>query len=343
METYPMKAFQSTLVLIDDGLRIYRQHFLPFLLITAVLIIPTTILVGLLIALGSWLDETVLLLLIFGSLLLSFPLLVYFVCGLSRAAQAVVEEQPIHLRNVLSINPLRFLSTLIFTFGYGIVISTLSSMFSIFIICPLYMFMIFGLVGVGATASVSSALSIFLGILLFFGFLLFYAAALTIGNATYSAIIYGMQPWVQTSASFGETLEHSINLITYRFMHNLVAWCTTALVITALIIVVMLAAGTLIPMPLFFLLGEDSQIAQIMLGVSWLLGLMFVLPPWPIWMALLYQRNLKSRSGKEFDAQVQDWWRHHFGETPTTPTAQKRQTTPLPELSSVIDTQGKTT
>ncbi|MEM8531718.1 MAG: hypothetical protein AAGF95_12800 [Chloroflexota bacterium] len=338
-----MKAFQSTFVLIDDGLRIYRQHFVPFLLITAILIIPTIILVGLIIAFGSRLDDTLILLLILGSLLLSFPLLIYFVCGLSRAAQNAIEEQPIHLRSVLSINPLRFISTTIFTLAYGIVVSMLSSMFSIILICPLYMFMFFGLAGIGVTASVSSAISVLLGILFFFGFLLFYAATLTLGNATYSAIIYGMQPWIQTSAPFGETLEHSINLITYRFGHNVVAWCTTALVITALLIVVMLAAGTLIPMPLFFLLGEDSQIAQIMLGVSWLLGFMFVLPPWPIWMALLYQRNLKSRSGQEFDAQVQDWWRHHFGEIPTTPTAPKRQTTPLPELSSVIDTQGKTT
>ena len=338
-----MKAFQSTLVLIDEGLRIYRQHFVSFLLITAVLIIPTTILIGLLIALGSRLDETLIILLILGSLLLSFPLLVYFVCGLSRAAQAAIEEQPIHPLQALSINPLRFLSIMIFTFCYGIVIYMLSSIFGMVLICPLYILMFIGAAGIGATASISPALSIIFTVLVSFVFLIFYAAALTVGNATYSAIMYGMQPWVQTSASFGKTLEHSIDLITYRFMPNIITWCATALVITALMIVVAMTVGTIIPLPLFFLLGEDSQIAQIMLGVSWLLGFMLVLPPWPIWMALLYQRNLKSRSGQEFDTRVQNWWHHHFGEVPTTSAVQKPQTTPLPELSSVIDTQGKTT
>ncbi|NOK59595.1 MAG: hypothetical protein GFH27_549285n119 [Chloroflexi bacterium AL-W] len=338
-----MKAFQSTLVLIDDGLRIYRQHFVSFLLITAVLVVPTTVLTGLLIAFGTWLDDVLIVLLVVGSVLLSFPLLIYFLCGLSQAAQAAIEERPIQLRQVLSVNPLRFLTIIIFTICYGIVVSVVSSIFSMIIICPLYVLMIFGVAGIGAMATVSSSMSILFGILFFLVFLLFYAAALILGNATYSAIIYGLQPWVQTSAPFGETLQQSIDLIGYRFGHNLIAWCTTALVMTALIIVVSLAVGTLIPLPLFFLLGEESQIAQIMAGVSWLLGFMFVLPPWPIWMALLYQRNIQSHSGRDFDTQVQNWWRQHFGDTPTTPSVRSPQTTPLPDLSSMIDSQGSTT
>ena len=52
-----------------------------------------------------------------------------------------------------------------------------------------------------------------------------------------------------------------------------------------------------------------------------MLGFVVVLPPLPIWMALLYRRNRAAREGSELDTAVQGWWRERFGE----PTGQNQE------------------
>ena len=42
---------------------------------------------------------------------------------------------------------------------------------------------------------------------------------------------------------------------------------------------------------------------------AWLIGLMLVLPPLPIWMALLYQRNRAAHDGTDLRVKVEAWLR----------------------------------
>ncbi|HEU5011944.1 MAG TPA: hypothetical protein VFT66_05315, partial [Roseiflexaceae bacterium] len=62
-----------------------------------------------------------------------------------------------------------------------------------------------------------------------------------------------------------------------------------------------------LPLPLSFVLGGESPITAALSAAAWLLGLCVVLPPLPIWMALLYRRNLAARSGADLEAKIQAW------------------------------------
>jgi hypothetical protein len=65
-----------------------------------------------------------------------------------------------------------------------------------------------------------------------------------------------------------------------------------------------MAIGTLLPLPLLLLLGEDSTMAQGISTAAWLVGLVVVLPPVPIWMALFYQHNQAAREGADMTARI---------------------------------------
>jgi hypothetical protein len=142
-----------------------------------------------------------------------------------------------------------------------------------------------------------------------------YAFALIVGGSAYSSLIYGLQPWVQETRPFGESIQRSFELISYRFGRNLLAWGLAAVLVAAIGLTVTLAVGLILPLPLTYALGSESVVAQAVSVSAWLIGFVVVLPPLPIWMALLYQRNRAAREGADLDAKVQEWWRGHFGES----------------------------
>src|SRR5215212_1282220 len=162
-----------------------------------------------------------------------------------------------------------------------------------------------GLVFVGAAATENSvgavavlATGIFLG-----GF---YASLMIIG-ATGSGLFYCLQPWVQESRSFGASVQRSLELIGFRFGRNLMVWCLAALLIAAAGLTVMATIGILLPLPLLYALGEEAPATRAATLGAWLIGLMLVLPPLPIWMALLYRQNQAAFEGKDLSARVQEW------------------------------------
>ena len=304
-------ALQPILALLDEGLRLYRRNFVGFVLLTASWFVPVAIVTGTAVAAESWVDERYRpfagVLLFGGGLLLFFPLLIYLIGGLSRAAAAAAEGRPVRFREAMAIHPLRATGMGCFTIVYAFIAQIISSLVSMACICPLYFVGFMALAFVGAAANEGSIGA--LGLMAVGIFLLGFYISLMIIGATGSGLFYSLQPWVQESRSFGESLQRSLELIAFRFGRNLLVWCLAALLVAAAGLTVMATIGVLLPLPLLYVLGEDSPATQAAALGAWLIGLMLVLPPLPIWMALLYQRNRAAHDGVDRRAKVDSWLR----------------------------------
>jgi hypothetical protein len=264
---------------------------------------------GTAIAAESWVDARYSslagLLFLGGGLLVFFPLLIYLIGGLSRAAAAAAEGRPVRFREAMAIHPLRATGMGCFTIVYAFVAQIISSLISMACICPLYVVGFMGLAFVGAAADESSAGA--LAVLAVGIFLAGFYASLMIIGATGSGLFYCLQPWVQESRSFGESVQRSLELIVFHFGRNLIVWCLAALLIASAGLTVMATIGFLLPLPLLYALGEEAPATQAATLAAWLIGLMLVLPPLPIWMALLYQRNRAAHDGTELMVKVREW------------------------------------
>ena len=295
------------LMLLDRGVSLYRRHFLSFVLIAAAWFVPVAIAVGLGIALGSRSDTGLLTLFLLLGALLGFVMLVYLVAVLSRAAWATIEGRTIRAADILAIGPLRLLTMSIFTIVYFVLAQLVSSIASLICICPAY---IMGIVLVGGAFALGETAGAAGGIVLGLLFGVIYALALFISGAVYSGLIYGLQPWAQERVGFGVSLQRSIDLMIYRFWGNIAAWGMAALLLAAAGVVVASTLTLAIWLPLGATLGQDNPVTLALTASTALIALVFVLPPLPIWMALLYQRNYAAREGDTLQTRISAWQQH---------------------------------
>ena len=300
------ELLQPILSLLDEGLSLYRRNFVGFVLITASWFVPVAIAAGLVTAAASRLDTIWPILLTAVSLLLLFPLLIYLVGGLSRAAAAAAEGRPVRFREAMAIHPFRALGMGCFTIIYAIITQMASAFLSIACICPLYL--VGGtLIGIAAAATSGAGTTAALGLMAIGIFLAGFYGTMTLVGATGSSLFYGLQPWVQESRPFGQSIERSLEILLYRFWHNLLVWCVAALLVAAVGLTVTATIGLILPLPLGYALGSQSPITQAVAVGAWLIGFVVVLPPLPIWMALLYRRNQAAREGSELQAKLAGW------------------------------------
>jgi hypothetical protein len=298
---------QPALALLDEGLALYRRHFGSFLLIAAGWCIPVAIGFGLAVVAASWISDAQAILLLLGVSLLLIPLSAYLLAGLSRAADAAAAGQPIRLRTALRIHPLRVASMGVFALVYSLLMQTVAFSLAMFCLCPAY---VAGLFVVGGLSSMDSsdpgtvALGV-LGAVVFFG--IPYLILLVIGGLGYSSMVYALQPWVLDRLRFGEAIQRSLELIVYRFRANAVVWGASAMLVTAAGLSVAAVIGLVVPLPILWLLGEESELAQGIAAAAWMAGLIVTLPPLPIWMALLYRRNLAAREGEDLEKRIGAW------------------------------------
>lgn len=301
-------ALQSILDILDEGLLLYRRGFVGFILIAASWLVPVAIGIGLSIAAAQLLGEAAVFLIIMGWLLLTLPLGLYLIAGLSRATLAVQRGHTISLRAALAINPLQIAGMGCYGLVFYIITNIIASMLSLLCFCPLYIAMIALFGGIGSaldtTGGLGAGLAVLLGMLVALLFVLFYGLSLVLSGATGSALVYGLQPFVQAQVPLGTAIQRSIDLVFYRFARNLLAFVLASAIFGATAIAVSVAIGTLLPLPLLLALGEESPIAQGVSVSAWLLGLIVVLPPLPIWMALLYQRNLAAWQGNDLAERI---------------------------------------
>lgn len=296
----------STLDLLDEGCAIYRRHFTSFVAIGMAWLTPIAIAIGLLAANVERIGENWLVVITLAGVLLAFPLLLYLIGGLSRAAAAAIDGRAVDPREALTIHPFGVVKAGCFTIIYGFIMQVASSAISLICVCPIY------IIGLSASALFAfvdpdSSVGIAAVAVLVAWIAGLYVLAFLISGISYSSMFYALQPWLIERLRFSEALERSVDLIIFRFRSNLVAWGLSALIVFAVGASVSLAVGVIVPFPALLLLGAESTIAQALAGVAWLLGLALVLPPWFIWMTLLYRRNLAARSGADLAQRVEAW------------------------------------
>jgi hypothetical protein len=298
---------QSILDIVDEGLRVYRRGFSGFVVITALWLVPIAIGIGGSIAAAQYWGDTATFLITLVWMVLALPLALLLSGGISRATLVVQAEQAIELRKMLAVPPVRLMGMGCYSLVFYLVANVVTSAFSMFCLCPLYMGVAFllGSVGVGLGESqIGEGVMLLLGMVLGILLMLIYGLALAMSGATFSSLIYAVQPFVHQDLRFRAAVEHSVNLVFYRFGFNLLAFLLCSIIFAAMAIAVSVAIGVLLPLPLLWALGRDSAIAQGSSAIAWLLGFLVVIPPMPIWMALLYQRNFALREGNVLEARI---------------------------------------
>jgi hypothetical protein len=301
-------ALQPTLDLLDEGLRLYRREFPRFALIVALGAVPGIIMALLIFRRPDLIASGGGSLLIVLAVLISMPLGMYLMGAISRAATAALRGEPVLLRAALAIRPLRLIGMGCYGGVFLFVGNMAVSMLSMVCFCPLYVAMVAALSGMaratGGRGPTSTALLGLLGAIIAVAFVLLYGFSLVLSGATYGSLIFSLQPFVQGNLRMGAALRRSLDMTFYRFGANLLAYLCASLIFGALAIGSTLAIGALAPLPLLFLLGAESPIAQGLSATALIAGLTLALPPLPIWMALLYARRSAEREGDDLAARI---------------------------------------
>jgi hypothetical protein len=295
------RTIQPILDILDDGLRLYRQGFVMFVLLTALAIVPLAM--GIMWATATnngWIALLV--------ALLAFPLVVYILAAISRAVLMLQQEYSATLGAALRISPLRLAGMGCYGLLFFIFVTIITSSIFYACFCSALLSGVFSFGGLGALAgensSIATAAAFLLGMLIILTLALFYVAGLLLSGATYGSVVYALQPFVQHNGSSGQLLRLSYELLAYRFSSNLLAFFITSSIFSAISLAASVAIGVLVPLPLFLALGDNSPVAQGVSMFAWFFGFIVVLPPMPIWMTLLYQRNYASRAGSDLQARI---------------------------------------
>ncbi|NJM06242.1 hypothetical protein HC891_08670 [Candidatus Gracilibacteria bacterium] len=295
------RQLETTLDLLDEGLRLYRRGFVTFALLAALGFAPLIVGVGTTFAAARYWSSEAIVLLVLAWLVAGVLLLLYCTGAMSRVAIALRARQNPGLRAVLGMGPLRTASMGCFGLIYGMLVNVIISLGSCIIFLPLSCFMSLGFgAASGAAASlgeIGAALASFLLSLALLTTIVLYGISLVLSGAGYSWMLYGIQPFVLSDMPVRRAMSHSFDLLFYQFWRNLLVFFGASAIFSALTVAVTIAVGVLLPLPLYIALGPDSLWAQGLSASAWLLGLVLVLPPMPIWMTLLYERNRRDRDG----------------------------------------------
>jgi hypothetical protein len=306
MKTAP--ALPWTLALLDDGLRLYRRHLVGFALVGSTVLVPVAIVALLLSTLvttqlgDDWSGLTSLIL----SILL-FPawLLVYL--GLSRATVMAISGQPIKIGAAFRVGPLRVLGMGCYNVLFSAVSSTLLGMAFFFVVCPILYAStlgvgVLGVVG-GGTGTLGGA-----GVLFIVIFGLIWLAGVLVFGAMMSSQIYAVQAFALERAPFSATLSRSVDLLTFRLGRNLLVFVGAGAISGTLALAYL---GTLLGGGQGLLSLLDVTLHPVVLDALVIAvttaSLVLLLPPLPIWMALLHRRLAEERDGVEFQAEVEQW------------------------------------
>ena len=301
------RALPWVLRLLDDGLRLYRRNLASFLLIGAVILVPMAGLGILLAALvrtelgQGWA--------IVGSLalaLIQYPILMYACLALSRAAGDALAGRPIKLGAVLRLRPIRAMGM-----GcYGILLAIVSGLFSsvlvISVACPLIYAMLFGagfLGSLGGSSILGAAGSLF-GVVVG----LIALSTLLLTSATFATLAYAVQAFALEDRPVGSAISRSIDLLLFRFGRNLLMFVGAGAIIGTLLIAY---AGTILAGGAGILRRLDVEpspiVAQALSSAATTATWVLLLPPLPIWMAMLHRALAEERDGTELLAAVEQW------------------------------------
>jgi hypothetical protein len=302
-----IRALPWALRLLDDGLRLYRRNFSSFVLVGSVVLIPMAV-AGLLIGtfVRTQLGET------WATIgsglggLVQYPIVLYACMGLSRTTESALQGRPLKLRDALRLRPLRGLGMGCYGLVLAVVLVTFTMILGVAIVCPILYMMIFGigiLGRVGGSGSLGAIGSVF-GVF----FSLIVVVTLLITCAMLASLAYAVQAFALEDRRVGSAISRSLDLLLFRIGRNLLVFIGAGAIIGTLLIAytgTLLAGGA----SLFQLL--DLQLSPIatqalssaVITASWVL----LLPPLPIWMALLHRALAEERDGADLVAEIERW------------------------------------
>lgn len=289
--------------LLDEGLRLYRRAFAPLMILAALAGVPLGLVVVALVIAADWLASGVGAFLVVAVLLIGLPVGLYITGALSRAAAMAADGSGVSLRAALQIGPLRVLGMGCYGTLFSLVASVAVGAVTTVCVCGAYVVVVavvgaaislgeLGGVAGGAVAGFFAAVGVIL-------FLLIYGLSLVINGAIYGSVVFVLQPFVHEGTRLGPAVRRSLDLLTFRLGHNLLTFLCASLVFSAAALALTVAVGVLVPLPALFLLGAESTVAQAISGAAWVAGISLALPLLPIWMALLYRRQVVAREGAD--------------------------------------------
>ncbi|MBA3944266.1 MAG: hypothetical protein H0X37_06835 [Herpetosiphonaceae bacterium] len=298
------RALPWVIDILDDGLRLYRRYWSSFALATAALIVPISLLSFLVNALvinqlGSGWGFV-------GSLvvaLLGIPFSSYMVAVLSRmAAQAASGRTP-SLRSALRMSLIRVLGMSCYAVVFTLVASLCFGVGGVILLCGtlaitfrLVRQSFFGL-------SLSPFFALAGGLALFAYVLLFSAVAMS--------TIYAVQAFAIDTAGFGDSITRLNDFLFYRTRRNLLCFIIGGAIFATMLTAytgtisfgVAQLAQSFFGQPLFF----QGITGQAILTVTGAISAVILMPPMPIWMALLYLRIKVEREGAALEQRITAW------------------------------------
>lgn len=293
--------------LLDEGLRLYRRGFSRFVLLAGLAALPSSVAVVALFLVADELQSDLSVSLFLIASVVALPVSLYVMGALSRAAVLAAAGEPVRLRQALTIRPLRALGMGCYGTLFLMVSSAVVSALSTVCFCGLYLMIMAGAVafasvsGGGALGGAAAGMAFSIVLI---ALVILYIAGLVVNGAVYGSAIYAMQPFVQDDLAFGAAVQRSVDLVGYRFGHNLLSFLSASLVFGATALAATLAIGLLLPLPALFLLGTESPVARAITAAAWIAAMAAATPLLPIWMALLYQRRRAAREGETLAAQL---------------------------------------
>ena len=300
-------ALPWALALLDDGLRLYRRHLPGFLLVTSAVMAPMVMVNLLLTALvrtqlgPDWLALGTML-----ALLLQYPATLYAWAVISRAAAAALDGEPIRVTHALRLSPLRAAGMGCYNLLFTLLSGTLGSIMIVSIACPILYSSIFGaglLSAVGGTGTFGAAGGLFTVLLM-----LIILWVVVVSGATLSSVVYSVQAFALERRPFGATITRSVDLLTFRLGGCLLVFLGAGAIITTLMFAytgALIVGGQSL---LQFLDVELSDTARDVLTVTTsTASFVLVLPPLPIWMAMLHRSLAAERDGADLLPAIERW------------------------------------
>ena len=300
-------ALPWTLALLDDGLRLYRRFLPGFLLVASAVMVPLIVVNLLLTALvrtqlgADWLVPGSLLL-----LLVEYPVILYAWAAVSRAAAMALDGEPIYVGQALRLGPLRAAGMGCYNLLFTMLTGTLGSIMVVSIACPILYSSIFGaglLAALGGSGTIGAAGGLF-SVLFFLIMLLVIVAA----GAILASMVYAVQAFALERRPFGATVSRSVDLLTYRLGGCLLVFLGAGAIVSTLLLAytgALLVGGQSL---LTVLDVELSATARDVLRVGVLTAsLALLLPPLPIWMAMLHRSLAEERDGGDLAPSIERW------------------------------------
>ncbi|NJP04708.1 MAG: hypothetical protein HC837_03280 [Chloroflexaceae bacterium] len=302
------ETLQPILDIIDEGLRIYRYKFTSFLLLVASWLVLVSISSGLSMLVAGRVGPEIAALSILLWLVLALILGMYLLVAISRLTLAARQEQSLDLGEAIALHPFRVIGMGCYSIVFYVLANIFVSVIAGICFCPICFVlpMLISSISIafGETGSFGSGVLVVTFLLLTLLLLLAYVLVIILFGAIYSAMTYSLQSFIQDRLSFGQAVERSLNLIGYRFRQNILAFMVASAIFGATSIAVTTAISMFLPFPLIFVLGEHSTATQLVAASSWLIAVVVVLPPMPIWMTLWYQRNRDDREGSDLERRI---------------------------------------